>query len=182
MALVAAGGARLLFRRQVVLDPDPLQALGQRLPAVLVAVLRPPRDERLAGLLRDRRLVQRKLLDHVPKQEQLPRIERLAPRPIVTPQQRQDHGLVLRFEALAQGFKLLLRFRPNALALRRELFCRFFLCAFDELLALGKTLLALGDDCVAGGALLKKQRLQSARVIGQSGQIVDGKKRVRAHA
>jgi hypothetical protein len=58
-----------------VLDLDPLQALGQLLAAVLVAVLRPPRDELLAGFVGDARLVERQLFDHLAEQQQLPRVE-----------------------------------------------------------------------------------------------------------
>ena len=51
--------ARLVV--QVVLDLDPLQMLGQLLPAVLVAVLHAAGDELLARFLFDARLVERHL-------------------------------------------------------------------------------------------------------------------------
>ena len=74
------------FVVQVVLDLDPLQALGQLLPAVLVAVLDAPGDELLAGFFCDARFVERQLLDHLAEQQELPRVELLAARTVVAPQ------------------------------------------------------------------------------------------------
>ena len=51
-----------------------------------MAILHAPRDERLARFLRDARLVERHLVDPLAEQQQLPRVEPLAPRAVVAAQ------------------------------------------------------------------------------------------------
>jgi len=98
-ALVSAGRTSLLLWRQVVLDLDPLQLLGQLLPAMLVAVLDAPSGQRLARFFGNAGLVQRQLVHDLAEEQQLTRIELLAPRAVITPQNRGHRRLHRRINA-----------------------------------------------------------------------------------
>ena len=68
---------------EVVLDLDPLQVLGQLLPAVLVAVFHPPGDELLARLLGNAGRIQRHLIDLLAEQQAVAAGRTLAARAVV---------------------------------------------------------------------------------------------------
>src|SRR5690606_14818339 len=81
-ALFAAAGASQRLAFELVLDGLTLQALGQRLPAVLVTAARATRGQLLPRLLLHRLRVHRHGVEHLPKQKKLRGVEALRAWPV----------------------------------------------------------------------------------------------------
>lgn len=120
----AAAGTLLRFVRQVVLDRDSRQLLGERTAAVPVSMFLLPlgRDSLLAWLgarlLGHRLSIDRRFRHQLAEEEQLAGVEPLRLRPIVSAQKGRDFSPLLRFQPGAErgqfGFKLSGRFLANA--------------------------------------------------------------------
>ena len=116
--------------------------VGELLSAVLVAVADATRDQRLAGLLGDGRLVERHRIDPDAEEEQLPGVEPLGLRAVEPAEDRVDFRLLLGLQPQPLGFELLGRLLPDAL---------------DQRVVLDAELLPL----------LAEQSLEQGRIVGQ---------------